>query len=121
MKRTHWLVTVVSLLAAGSFAACAAEPTLKVGDAAPKLQQGKYIQGEPVKDFEKGTAIRRRVLGDVVWSVPGFNPAFEREIFEVQGQRPGVHWAGLLGNGGRQSGTVCERHGREDAISRRAG
>ena len=34
----------------------AAEPTLKVGDPAPKLQTGKWVQGEPVKDFEKGKA-----------------------------------------------------------------
>ena len=36
--------------------ALAAEPTLKVGDPAPKLQTGKWVQGEPVKDFEKGKA-----------------------------------------------------------------
>ena len=36
--------------------AFAAEPTLKVGDPAPKLQTGKWIQGEPVKSFEKGKA-----------------------------------------------------------------
>jgi len=34
----------------------AAEPTLKVGDPAPKLQPGKWVQGEPVKDFQKGKA-----------------------------------------------------------------
>jgi thiol-disulfide isomerase/thioredoxin len=34
----------------------AAEGKLKVGDPAPKLQVGKWIQGEPVKDFEKGKA-----------------------------------------------------------------
>ena len=34
----------------------AAEPTLKVGDHAPKLQTGKWVQGQPVKDFEKGKA-----------------------------------------------------------------
>lgn len=34
----------------------AAEPTLKVGDPAPKLQTGKWVQGEPVKEFEKGKA-----------------------------------------------------------------
>lgn len=28
--------------------------TLKVGDAAPKMQTGKFVQGEPVKAFEKG-------------------------------------------------------------------
>lgn len=34
----------------------AAEPTLKVGDPAPKLQPGKWVQGQPVKEFEKGKA-----------------------------------------------------------------
>jgi thiol-disulfide isomerase/thioredoxin len=34
----------------------AAEPTLKVGDPAPKLQTGKWVQGDPVKDFQKGKA-----------------------------------------------------------------
>ena len=28
--------------------------TLKVGDPAPKLQAAKWVQGEPVKDFERG-------------------------------------------------------------------
>jgi thiol-disulfide isomerase/thioredoxin len=36
--------------------ALAAAPTLKVGDRAPKLQTGKWVQGEPVRDFEKGKA-----------------------------------------------------------------
>lgn len=30
--------------------------TLKVGDKAPKLQVAKWVQGEPVKEFKKGTA-----------------------------------------------------------------
>ena len=34
----------------------AAEPKLKVGDPAPKLQTGKWVQGEPVKEFEKDKA-----------------------------------------------------------------
>jgi len=34
----------------------AAESTLKVGDPAPKLQPGKWVQGEPVKEFEAGKA-----------------------------------------------------------------
>lgn len=36
--------------------AVAAEPTLKVGDPAPKLQTGKWVQGEPVRTLEKGKA-----------------------------------------------------------------
>ena len=43
-------------LTVGLSLALAAEPTLKVGDRAPKLQTGKWVQGEPVKDFEKGKA-----------------------------------------------------------------
>ncbi len=43
-------------LAVGTMLAFAEEPTLKVGDPAPKLQTGKWIQGEPVKEFEKGKA-----------------------------------------------------------------
>ncbi len=30
--------------------------SLKIGDPAPKLQVGKWVQGEPVKSFEPGTA-----------------------------------------------------------------
>ena len=32
-----------------------AEATLKIGDAAPALKTGKWVQGEPVKGFEKDT------------------------------------------------------------------
>jgi thiol-disulfide isomerase/thioredoxin len=49
----------VALLAAfglGSALGQAAEVTLKVGDAAPKLQVGKWVQGDPVKEFEKDKA-----------------------------------------------------------------
>ena len=43
-------------LAASATLALAAEKTLKVGDPAPKLQTGKWVQGDAVKDFEKGKA-----------------------------------------------------------------
>jgi thiol-disulfide isomerase/thioredoxin len=43
-------------LAVGMTLGAAAAPTLKVGDPAPKLQTGKWVQGEPVKNFEKGKA-----------------------------------------------------------------
>ena len=33
----------------------AQEPSLKIGDSAPPLQVGKWVQGTPVKGFEKGT------------------------------------------------------------------
>src|SRR5262252_8981907 len=43
-------------LGAGSALALAADATLKVGDPAPKLQTGKWVQGDPVKEFEKDKA-----------------------------------------------------------------
>jgi thiol-disulfide isomerase/thioredoxin len=43
-------------LGAGASLAVAADATLKVGDPAPKLQTGKWVQGDPVKEFEKGKA-----------------------------------------------------------------
>src|SRR5512136_2342114 len=57
MTAEHLKLTTAALaLAAGTTFALAAAPTLKVGDPAPKLQTGKWIQGEPVKNFEKGKA-----------------------------------------------------------------
>ena len=51
------LAVVMALaMASGTMMAATAETTLKVGDRAPKLQTGKWVQGEPVKEFEKGTA-----------------------------------------------------------------
>jgi thiol-disulfide isomerase/thioredoxin len=42
--------------AAGTMFSHAASATLNQGDPAPKLQTGTWVQGEPVKDFEKGKA-----------------------------------------------------------------
>jgi thiol-disulfide isomerase/thioredoxin len=47
-----WL-SVLGALAAGTLAANA---TLKIGDPAPKLQTGNWVQGEPVKEFQKDKA-----------------------------------------------------------------
>lgn len=55
IKKLKWTATILTLVASTLFS-LAAEPTLKVGDPAPKLQQGKYVQGEPVKEFEPGKA-----------------------------------------------------------------
>jgi len=52
LKRIVALLTVL----AGASSALIAGPTLKVGDPAPKLQTGKWVQGEPVKQFDKGKA-----------------------------------------------------------------
>src|SRR6266478_1453472 len=46
----------ILVLATASGLTLSAEPTLKVGDPAPKLQTGKWVQGEPVKEFQKGKA-----------------------------------------------------------------
>ena len=50
-----WLGAVL-VLAAGTLLPLAAAATLKVGDPAPKLETGKWVQGEPVKEFQKGKA-----------------------------------------------------------------
>jgi len=57
MKSLQTKATAVLLtMAAGATLAFGAEGTLKVGDSAPELQTGKWVQGEPVKGFEKGKA-----------------------------------------------------------------
>jgi thiol-disulfide isomerase/thioredoxin len=49
-----WTAAFLTLAAGTTFAL--ADPTLKVGDTAPKLQTGKWVQGEPVKEFQSGKA-----------------------------------------------------------------
>ncbi len=46
----------LALVLAASVSMHAAAASLKVGDPAPKLQPGKWVQGEPVRSFEKGKA-----------------------------------------------------------------
>ena len=55
MKWIGWLSVA---LGAGFLAnmARADEPTLKVGDKAPMLQSGDYVQGQPIGKFEDGKA-----------------------------------------------------------------
>jgi len=48
-------IAVVIAVALCAQWAAAQAPTLKVGDPAPALAPGKWIKGEPVKQFEKGT------------------------------------------------------------------
>jgi thiol-disulfide isomerase/thioredoxin len=50
--KTLLLLSVVATSVAG--AAVQAAPTLQIGDDAPQLQAGKWIQGAPVKEFERG-------------------------------------------------------------------
>ena len=45
-----------TLAAVVSFAFNAFSSNLSVGDPAPKLQTGKFVQGEPVSEFSPGTA-----------------------------------------------------------------
>lgn len=52
LTRTATLLT----LAMSASVALAADASLKIGDRAPKLQTGKWIQGEPVKEFQKDKA-----------------------------------------------------------------
>ena len=56
--KTKQLKLTAALLAvtAGLTLTLLAGSTLKVGDPAPKLQTGKWVQGDPVKSFEKGKA-----------------------------------------------------------------
>ena len=51
MKR--FILTCAMAVAVGAWTA-AAKDGLKIGDAAPKLQTGKFVQGEAVKGFETG-------------------------------------------------------------------
>jgi thiol-disulfide isomerase/thioredoxin len=57
MKSTQkkWTALFLALTAVAA-TALAAEPALKVGDPAPKLQNGKWVQGAQVKEFQHGTA-----------------------------------------------------------------
>lgn len=55
MKRTFLFNLAVALLG-GAFSATAAGATLGIGDPAPKLAVGEWVQGEPVKEFQKDKA-----------------------------------------------------------------
>jgi thiol-disulfide isomerase/thioredoxin len=50
-----WAALIRALIAVAA-PVLAAEPTLKIGDPAPKLQTGEWVQGDPVKEFEPGKA-----------------------------------------------------------------
>jgi thiol-disulfide isomerase/thioredoxin len=55
MKQWKWLAAMLGLaMGAGIYGASGA--TLRVGDPAPKLQTGDWVQGEPVKAFDSDQA-----------------------------------------------------------------
>ena len=54
-KGLNCIVTSL-IVTAGLTLTLVAAPTLKIGDPAPKLKTGKWVQGEPVKEFQKGKA-----------------------------------------------------------------
>ncbi len=54
MKKSALFALVLSSLITFCAGLNAGAATLKVGDVAPKLQTAKFVQGEPVKEFEPG-------------------------------------------------------------------
>jgi thiol-disulfide isomerase/thioredoxin len=56
MKNVHRRLLAVMLALAAGLSLATAAPTLNVGDAAPKLQTGKFVQGDPVTEFAPGKA-----------------------------------------------------------------
>ena len=54
-RQLKWTAALLAL-AAGTILPLAAAASLKVGDPAPKLAPGKWVQGDPVKEFQKGKA-----------------------------------------------------------------
>jgi len=54
-RNLKWLTLWVGIGASLNLASVSAA-TLKVGDPAPALHTGKFVQGEPVKSFDKGKA-----------------------------------------------------------------
>jgi len=54
--KAKWIALFAGIIAASASVALAADQKLKVGDPAPKLQTGKWVQGDPVTQFQKGKA-----------------------------------------------------------------
>jgi thiol-disulfide isomerase/thioredoxin len=56
MKSQRSAKAAALLALAATMSASAVAATLNVGDRAPRMQTGKWVQGEPVKEFQKGKA-----------------------------------------------------------------
>ncbi len=52
----NWTTVGLALAVGAILPLGATAATLKVGDPAPKLETGKWVQGDPVKEFQKGKA-----------------------------------------------------------------
>jgi thiol-disulfide isomerase/thioredoxin len=53
-NQVKWIIGLSII--AGAAPLAMADPTLKIGDPAPNLVMAKWVQGDPVKEFEKGKA-----------------------------------------------------------------
>lgn len=56
MKQLNWIAALLFAAAGVNAQTATPAPTLKIGDPAPKLAASKWVQGEAVKGFDKGTA-----------------------------------------------------------------
>ena len=56
MKKVQLSTLAIALALAAGLSLTAAAASLNVGDPAPKLQTGKFVQGDPITEFAPGNA-----------------------------------------------------------------